>query len=284
MQNIIACIDESTWSTSVQDAAIWAAGQLKIPLTFLHSIEKQLVPTSNDLSGAIGLGAHTKLLNEIATLDQLRAKVVLQLGKEILASAKHKAQESGCSQVETVQRHGQFIDTVLALESNARIFIIGHSGVEADKKKPNILGSNVENLLRQINTPVLITPHDFTAPKSFMLAYDGRAITEQALEKILNSDLLHGLDCHLVTVKNKQDDLPEKFARAEQRLTDSGFSVTARFLEGNIFKELLAYQQNNAIDMLVMGAFAGNRLRQFFVGSNTLKMLEKSDSSILVMK
>lgn len=284
MQNIIACIDESTWSTSVQDAAIWAAGRLNSPLTFLHSIEKQLVPSSNDLSGAIGLGARSKLLSEIASLDQLRAKVALQLGKEILDNAKSKAEELGCQQVEAVQRHGQFIDTLLALESTARIIIMGHSGVEAEKKKPNILGSHVENLLRQINTPVLITPHDFTAPKNFMLAFDGRATTEQALEKILNSDLLRGLDCHLVTVKNKQDDLQDKLARAEQRLTENGYTVTASYLEGNIFKELLAYQQANAIDMLVMGAFAGTRLRQFFVGSNTLKMLETSDFPVLVMK
>lgn len=283
MQHILACIDESTWSTSVQDAAIWAAGQLKSPLMFLHSIEKQAQPDSQDLSGAIGLGARSKLMTEIATLDQLRAKVALQLGKDLLENAKTKAHESGCEQVETQQRHGEFIDTLLTLEDEARLVIIGHSG-SSTGKKINVLGSHVENLLRRIHTPVLITPHDFNAPKSFMLAFDGRATTEQALQRILSSDLLRGLNCHLVTVKNKQDDLQESFARAEQRLIEGGFSVTATFLEGDIFKQLLTYQQNNDIDMLVMGAFAGTRLRQFFIGSNTLKMLEKSTLPILVVK
>ncbi len=283
MQHILACIDESTWSTSVQDAAIWAGGQLQCPLMFLHSIEKQEVPDSTDLSGAIGLGARSKLMSEIATLDQLRAKVSLQLGKELLETAKSKAQEAGCQQVDTLQRHGEFIDTLLTLESSARLVIIGHSGSSSDKKV-NVLGGHVENLLRRIHTPVLITPHAFIAPKSFMLAFDGRASTEQALQRILSSDLLRGLDCHLVSVKNKQDDLQETFAHAEKRLLDSGFAVTATYLEGDIFKQLLAYQQNNAIDMLVMGAFAGTRLRQFFIGSNTLKMLEKSTLPILIVK
>src|SRR5690554_3499644 len=283
MQNIIACIDESTWSTSVQDAAIWAAGQLNSPLTFLHSIEKQAVPDSNDLSGAIGLGARSKLLSEIASLDQLRAKVALQLGKELLEAAKNKAEEAGCTRVESIQRHGEFISSLLALESTARIIIMGHSGSQADKKS-SVLGSHVENLLRQVSTPVLITPHEFSAPKNFMLAYDGRSVTEQALENILSSDLLRGLECHLVTVKNKQDNLQDKLSRAEQRLTENGFSVTTSYLEGNIFKELLNYQKSNAIELLVMGAFSGTRLRQFFVGSNTLKMLEQSDSSILVIQ
>ncbi|MCK9533417.1 MAG: universal stress protein [Pseudomonas sp.] len=283
MQHILACLDESTWSTSVQDAAIWAARQLNSPLTFLHSIEKQTQPDSQDLSGAIGLGARSKLMTEIATLDQLRAKAALQIGKEILAIADSKAQEAGCTQVETLQRHGEFIDTLLTLESSARLVIIGHSGTQTGKKI-SVLGTHVENLLRQIHTPVLITPHDFSVPKSFMLAYDGRETTELALQRILSNDLLRGLDCHLVTIKNKQPDLEEQFAQATERLTAGGFAVTTRYLEGDIAKQLLDYQQTQAIDMLVMGAFSGSRLRQFFIGSNTLKMLENCNIPILVVK
>ena len=283
MQHILACLDESTWSTSVQDAAIWAARQLNSPLTFLHSIEKQTQPDSQDLSGAIGLGARSKLMTEIATLDQLRAKAALQIGKEILAIADSKAQEAGCTQVETLQRHGEFIDTLLTLESSARLVIIGHSGTQTGKKI-SVLGTHVENLLRHINTPVLITPHDFSVPKSFMLAYDGRETTELALQRILSNDLLRGLDCHLVTIKNKQPDLEEQFAQATERLTAGGFAVTTRYLEGDIAKQLLDYQQTQAIDMLVMGAFSGSRLRQFFIGSNTLKMLENCNIPILVVK
>lgn len=283
MQKILACIDESTWSTSVQDAAIWAARQTNSPLTFLHSIEKKHLPDSNDLSGAIGLGARTKLLTEIATLDQLRAKVALQLGKELLATAELKAQEAGCTQVETIQRHGEFIENLLRLESTARLVIIGHSGAQSGKKM-SVLGTQVESLLRQVNTPVLITPHDFTAPKSFMLAYDGRETTDRAIEDILTSDLLRGLHCHLVTIKNKHDNQEEKFAQAAGRLTEGGFAVTATYLEGDIFKQLTNYQQENTVDMLVMGAFSGSRIRQFFIGSNTLKMLEISDIPILVVK
>lgn len=283
MQKILACIDESTWSTSVQDAAIWAAQQLSNPLTFLHSIEKQHLPNSQDLSGAIGLGARSKLLNEIATLDELRAKVALQLGKELLATAETKALAAGCSQVTTEQRHGEFIDNLLALENTAGLIVMGHSGSKTDKKL-SILGTHVESLLRRINTPVLITPHDFTAPQSFMLAYDGRATTEAALEHILTNTLLSGLSCHLVTIKNKHPDQQEKFQAATQRLQNAGFKVTASYLAGNISQQLAAYQQEHGIDLIVMGAFASPRLRQFFLGSNTLKMLENSQIPILVMK
>lgn len=283
MKNVLACIDESSWSISVQDAAIWVAGELNSPLLFLHSIEKSHQTKNPDLSGQIGLGARSKLLDEIATLDQQRAKIALQLGKELLENAKERAQQYGCEKIETVQRHGQFVESVLAQEESTRLVVIGHSGAESGEKA-SVLGSHVENLLRQVSTPVFITSKEFKKPTSFMLAYDGRATTEKALERILSSDLLNGLRCHLVTVKNKSADQEEKFKQAIQRLEEGGFQVNAKYLEGDIFQQLYNYQQENSVDMLVMGAFAGTRLRQFFVGSNTLKMLGSTELPVLVIK
>lgn len=283
MQNILACIDESSWSVSVEDAAIWAAQRLSSPLVFLHSIEKHKQTDNADLSGQIGLGARSKLLEEIAHLDQQRAKVALELGKELLASAKDRAQKAGCESIQTMQRHGEFVEAVLAQESSNRLVVLGHSGVETDTRF-NVLGTHVETVLRQVTTPVLVAPRAFTQPSSFMFAYDGRTTTEKALERILSSDLLKGMDCHLVAVKNKQAGLAEKLEHAAKRLQEDGFTVTTRYLEGDIFQQLFEYQQNHAVDMLVMGAFSGPRLRQLFVGSNTLKMLENSQLPVLVMK
>jgi nucleotide-binding universal stress UspA family protein len=53
---------------------------------------------------------------------------------------------------------------------------------------------------------------------------------------------------------------------------------------GEISKQLLSYQQENSIDLLVMGAFSGSRLRQFFIGSNTIMMLESCNIPIMVVK
>ncbi len=47
-------------------------------------------------------------------------------------------------------------------------------------------------LLRKSEQPVLIVPNTFTAPKSFMIAYDGRASADRALQKVLDSGLLAG--------------------------------------------------------------------------------------------
>lgn len=112
MQQVIACLDESTWSTSVQDAAFWAADRLQGQLVLFHSIAREPLPVSSDLSGAIGLGARSKLMAEISRLDQQRAQVALQLGKKLLDSAYAKAQEAGLADIHRVQRHGDFVGSV----------------------------------------------------------------------------------------------------------------------------------------------------------------------------
>jgi nucleotide-binding universal stress UspA family protein len=117
-----------------------------------------------------------------------------------------------------------------------------------------------------------------------MIAYDGRESADRALQKVLDGGLLHGIDCHLVAIKNNEADLKAKFDNASKQLSERGLRVTTAFLEGNINEELLKYQVVNNIDLLVMGAFGHSRLRQLFVGSNTLKMLEKTIIPLVVLR
>jgi nucleotide-binding universal stress UspA family protein len=104
------------------------------------------------------------------------------------------------------------------------------------------------------------------------------------LKKVLDGGLLHGIDCHLVAIKNNEADLSAKFEHAASQLAERGLTVITAFLEGNIRDELLKYQAANNIDLLVMGAFGHSRLRQLFVGSNTLKMLETINIPLIVLR
>lgn len=101
---------------------------------------------------------------------------------------------------------------------------------------------------------------------------------------MLDGGLLHGIDRHLVAIKNNESDLTAKFDNAASRLAERGSNVTTAFLEGNINEELVKYQVANNIDLLLMGALGHSRLRQLFVGSNTLKMLETVDIPLVVLR
>ena len=282
MKKIITCIDGSALSTDVCVAGFWAAGKLHSPLMLLHAIEKQQL-VSEDLSGSISLGAHSSLLQEMAELDQQRSKIARKLGDEFLHQAASLAAQHGCSDPELVQRHGGIVEAITDLEEQARLVVLGRSGIHSSERF-RALGSHIEQIIRRVQTPVLIASQDFRAPRSFMLAYDGRDTADRAVQRILAGGLLRQLDCHLVSVKSNRPDSEEKLRQTEALLQDNGFNVQASLLEGPIFASLQQYKQEHEIELHVMGAFSRSKLATVFLGSNTLKMLEQSNTPLLIMR
>lgn len=283
MEKIITCIDGSVMTSAVAAAGKWAANKLAKPLCFLHTIEKTHQHGADDYTGAIGLGARSSLLEEMTKLDEQKSKLALQFGNELLESVVAEARTSGIETVESMQRHGDVVEALIEFESETRLIVIGRKGVSHDNEFKAI-GSHLETLLRKASQPVLIIPEAFSPPSSFMIAYDGRESADRALKKVLDGGLLHGIDCHLVAIKNKEPELKAKFDNAASQLAKRGLNVTTAFLEGNINEELLKYQATNKIGLLVMGAFGHSRLRQLFVGSNTLKMLAGIDIPLIVLR
>lgn len=283
MNNIITCIDSSVYADDVCHAGIWAAKKLDKTLLFLHALEKNNLPAAENLSGAIGLGAHTSLLNEMSSLDEQRSKLALKVGKEMLEQACQLATSKGCKLVNKTQRHSDIVEAVCDLESDARFVVIGRAG-ENHEQNFQALGSHIEQIIRQVHTPLLIVNKNFVEPKSFMLAYDGRETADKAVSRIIEGGLLRNMTCHLVSVKNKQADLADKFKRTEALLLENGFEVKSSYLDGNIFDSLMEYKNQNDVEMLVMGAFSHSKIAHAFLGSNTLKMIENTHLPMVILR
>lgn len=283
MNKIITCIDGSAITSAVTEAGKWAAKKLNKPLCFLHIIEKSQQHGADDYTGAIGLGAQSALLEEMTRLDEQKSKLALTLGNDLLDSVAEDAATYGIETVETMQRHGDIVEELMALEQLTRLIVIGRKGA-GHAPEFKALGSHIETLLRKATQPIFIVPEAFSPPKSFMIAYDGRESADRTLQKVLDGGLLHGIDCHLVAVKNNEVMLKEKFDTAKNKLIERGLNVIPALLEGNINEQLTRYQQEQNIELIVMGAFGHSRLRQFFVGSNTLKMLENTQVPLIIMR
>lgn len=283
MKQIIASIDGSAISDDVCQAAIWVAKRLQKPLLFVHTIEKETQPESSNLTGAIGLGARSALLEQMVQLEEQKGKIALQLGKELLSVAVETAKNAGIAQVDSKQRHGQLLENLQDLEKEALLMIVGRAGKQSQEHVGNI-GSHIETLIRSTRTPLVLIPRHFSAAENFMLAYDGRVSADNAIDHIINHGLLKGLPCHLVAVKNNESGQQEKFTQAKERLVQAGFDVTEAFLEGAIFDVLAQYQQQNQIEMLVMGAFAHSKIRHFFLGSNTMRMIDSFNNPLILFR
>src|SRR3546814_1898811 len=76
METILAAIDASGYATSVCDLAAWASPRLGLPVELLHVVQrKDAVAERHDLSGAIGLGVKSSLLEELTRLEEADARL-----------------------------------------------------------------------------------------------------------------------------------------------------------------------------------------------------------------
>ncbi len=282
MTQVMACIDGSTQASAVCDCAVWASQRLGSPLSLLHVLDQQRYPLSGDFSGIIGLGSREFLLEELASLDEKRNKLALEEGRMMLDAARQRAVKAGVEPT-LRHRHGDLVESLRELEGDIRLLVIGKQG-EDSGSEVQLIGSQLESVIRTMHRPILVTPADFKAPASAMLAFDASATSRKGVEMLVASPLLKGMPIHLVTVSSDTHEARAALDAARDKLADAGFEVHVAILEGEVEARLRDYQAEHAIELLVMGAYGHSRIRQFFVGSTTTNMLRSATTPLLLLR
>ncbi len=278
MRNVIACIDGAGYTKSVCDHAIWAAQRLKTPLEFLHVLIRQ-AEVNVDVSGSIGLGAHESLLQELSDLDERRSIVAREAGKQLLEGAKAFALQAGIAQVGTLQRRGELTETLVGLQEETRLYVLGQHDHET-KPKRLLLDHNLESAVRTLSRPILVANSTFAEPQRFMIAFDGSETGRKMVDMVAESPLLQGMACHIVMIGNAVEALQQ----AAAKLTTSGFDVVSHQLDGDAAPTLANHAREHDIDLLVMGAYGHSRIRHLVVGSTTTAILRQSQIPVLVLR
>ncbi|WP_313037096.1 universal stress protein [Stutzerimonas nitrititolerans] len=282
MTQVMACIDGSTQAAAVCDCAVWASQRLGSPLSLLHVLDQQRYPLSGDFSGIIGLGSREFLLEELASLDEKRNKLALEEGRMMLDAARQLAVKAGVEPT-LRHRHGDLVESLRELEGDIRLLVIGKQG-EDSGSEVQLIGSQLESVIRTMHRPILVTPTDFRAPASAMLAFDASATSRKGVEMLVASPLLKGMPIHLVTVSSDTHEARAALDAARDKLAAAGFEVHVAILEGEVEARLRDYQAEHAIELLVMGAYGHSRIRQFFVGSTTTNMLRSATTPLLLLR
>jgi len=279
----MACIDGSPSAAAVCDCAAWASLQLDAPLILLHVLDQQQYPAAGNLSGIIGLGSREYLLEELAALDEKRSKLALEEGRMMLDAAKQRAITAGVAQPEVRQRHGDLVESLRDLESDTRLVVIGKQGEDSGNDL-QLIGSQLESVIRTLHRPILVTSARFSAPTRIMLAFDGSATTRKGVEMLASSPLFKGIPIHLVMVGADTGDNRALLGSAGETLTAAGFEVHTAIRAGEVEPTLHAYQAEQGIDLLVMGAYGHSRIRQFLVGSTTTSMIRSATTPLLLLR
>lgn len=283
MNKVFACIGAMQSSAAVCDSGSWASKRLDAPLVLLHVLDRSDNVTEVDLSGNIGLGSREHLLDELATLDEKRGRLAIEAGKAMLDAAAERARNSGVEAPAQMQRHGNLAESLGELEADIRLLVLGlHSTHSHSPGMP--VGSHVESVIRTMHRPILVIPGEFQEPRSLMLAFDGSATTLKGVDMLAASPLFRGLPCHLVMVGADTAEHRAALDGARKTLEGAGFDVTAVLKNGDVEPVLHAYQAENGIDLMVMGAYGHSRIRQLLVGSTTRNMLNNTRSPLLLLR
>lgn len=278
---IIACIDASQYATSVVDHAAWAAGHLDASVEVLHVIQrKDAVAARHDLSGAVGLGAKSGLMEELTRIDEAEGRLARERGKVLLQAAEERLKDAGVP-VELCHRHGGIVETVIEREADADLVVIGKRGASADFAKGH-LGSKVERVVRQSVKPVLVASRAFRKIERALIAFDGGPSARKAVSFAATSRLFEGVDLHVVIAGGDSDKNRECLRWAREVLGDR--AKRAEIVPGGADEVLIADAAQCGADIVVMGAYGHSPLRTLIVGSTTTAVMRGVTLPVLLFR
>jgi len=284
MPKLVSLIDGSMYSHSVCDLSAFFANRLEAGITVVHVLGRREVSgDAANLSGSIGLGARTALLEELAQMDAQKAKLASKRGRAILDDARDYLNKAGVSDVEIKLRNAEVVETIADFERDVDLIVIGKRGIGADFDEMH-LGSNLERVVRSSQKPVLVASRAFTPIKKFLIAFDGGNSAWKAVEYASQLSCFTDLQCHLITIKNGTTSNTASLERAENVMREAGYDVSSEELDGDPESAIADVAEAGGYDLLLMGAYGHSRIRNLIIGSTTTEMIRSCKIPVLLFR
>lgn len=281
---VMACVDQSPYADHVADCAAWASARLGAPLELLHVIDRHPeISKSTDHSGALGMDAQEKLLDQLSAEDHDQARRAREAGRLFLNRLRGRAMEAGASEVDVRQRYGSLQETLVEQEEGVRLIVLGRRGESAQATQRD-LGRHVERIVRGLHKPILTVTDGFVPPTSVVIAFDGDTVTRRGVELVAASPLFRGLPIHVLMTGKANAEAPKHMEWARRTLHAAGFEVVTAIEPGDTESTIARYIAAQAIGLLVMGSYGHSVLHSLVFGSKTTDMLRASRIPTLLLR
>ncbi len=282
---ILACVDDSPYASSVCDHAAWIATRLREPVELLHVLERHAGEPAGtaDRSGQLGVRSRGELYRRLIELDEQRNRLAHDAGRHLLDEAADRVRAGGVERVIQRLAHGELVDHIHDHEADARLVVIGRRG-EGEDRAPQHLGRNLERIVRASQRPVVIAAREFRPPRRFIVAYDGGASAERAIDALVRNPVLTDAEGHVLLVGEGTPTERQRLDGVLARLAAAGYTVTGDIRPGDPDHRIPETVAAEEIDLLVMGAYGHSRIRTLMVGSTTTAVLRTSPVSVLVVR
>jgi nucleotide-binding universal stress UspA family protein len=284
MIKLIAFVDRSPYAKSVCDHAAWIAGTVDGSVDLIHVLGRRDESDAPvDLSGSIGLGARTALLEELAELDGQVARLKHKRARAILEDGKQIVENAGVRQVSTLLRNDGIVETLQTYEKDADLIVIGKRGQNTESDESH-LGTNFERVVRASHRPILVASRHFSPIKRFLIAFDGGVSAMKAVNYLAGNQAFNSLECRLLSVTESTDKAKQELESAAGLLREAGYSVETTLENGDVETVICSKIKTDNIDLLLMGAYGHSRIRNLIIGSTTTAMIRSCKIPVLLFR
>ena len=278
VKTILIPTDGSEYGRTAIDFGVYIAKKLQAQLIGLHVVDIGLMrgPVFSDISGSIGLPPYQEFLPVIEAGLDGRAETVLKAFRE-------RCEAAGLHP-ETIKAVGVIDETIIEEGKKTDWILLAQRGENFHLGKGGILGSTAELVVRNSGKPVLVTPKTYQDIESMALAYDGSPPAHNALKLAVNLSEKAAWPLTIICITDNQavaDRLNEKI---EAYLEPFQIDCETIIIRGKDNREIIKFIQEGSVELLVMGAYGHNRLRQLFVGSTTSDVIQKSRIPVLLTR
>lgn len=261
MTKLLVCIDGSIYADNICINAAWAAKRMNAEIDLLHVLRRSSYYEAphDDHTGTLGVDARNELMEELTKVDEERGRLDQQKGRLILEHSEKVLKTAGVKTINLLYRRGSLSETIKEMEDNADMIFIGKRGEQANPES-EFLGSNLEKVVRSIHKPMFVVSRFLRPIERFLIAYDGKDNANKAIDFIVTSPLLKGLEDaeFIVKVHNEKND--------------------------HIDQAIASYVTENNIDLLITGAYSHSRLRSLLLGSTTASVIKSCHIPLILIR
>jgi len=280
MKKILTCTDGSGYSAVSGEFAAWLAGQsgAAVDVLYVTDIRQYEMPIVADISGSLGAQPYLNLVSQLQAVEKLKVTAVEDSTRTVFKQAGYSGQ------LNFVHQEGTLVDSVESLQAGADIVVIGKRGMNSEIAKEH-LGSSLERVVRACVKPVLVTSRAFRPIRSVLFAFDGGISSRRALDFLCAEPLFSDMTITVVTVEEKgRPGAEQVLGEAVGRLLAAGRRCEKKILTGEAESVISAAADPATTDLLVIGAYGHNRIREFFIGSTTTELLRTQNMPLLCFR
>ena len=275
---ILIPIDGSANSDVAVDYGIYVALKLNSTISALHVMDVNLLqgPMLTDISGAAGMPPSDGLFDAVEASLNDKADFVLNSFREHCSWKGVK--------VETKKVIGKIQETITAEARDANFIVMAKKGEHFHLKGGGFLGSVAESVIRHSAKPVMVTPENFLEIESMAIAFDGSPSAQKALDFALGLSKQAAWPITAVIITEDMDKASKLTMQIDNAAEKEETDCEVIILPGKEGTEILKFIGEGAVELMVMGAYGHNRLRELLLGSTTSQVIQKSPIPVLLMR